>query len=315
MFISEEWGEGVFRYTISNGEYSASVLNLGAILQSFKLKDHDVVLGFDSLDGYRSQTGYMGQVVGPVANRIESGKFNLDGRSYQLELNDNGRNCNHSGSKNFGDEKWKMTGHSDASVTLSLVSEPKGGFDQRLEVMVTYFLTEDGELILDYQIMSDRKCPINITNHAYWHLGEGDARNTLLKFKGNRYVTSDEYLIPTGTASIVGSDYDFTDGRIIGERRDGKYDTCFDLDGILVAEKDGLRLSMRTTMPCFQLYTAEFLSSTLDGKEGHPYAPFEGFALESSYYPNFVNNPDFPGAYIEPGEVYRSTTTYKLEEI
>lgn len=315
MFISEEWGEGVFRYTITNGEYSASVLNLGAILQSFSLKGHDVVLGFDSIDGYRSQTGYMGQVVGPIANRIENGCFDVDGKHYQLHRNENGKTTLHSTAMNFGDRLWKMTGHSDASVTLSLVAKPQGGFDQTFEVMVTYFLTEDGQLILDYQVMSDGKCPINITNHAYFNLGDGDVRDTFLKFPGSKYVETDSDLIARSEVDSIGTDFDFNEAHAIGERRDGKYDTCFSLDGVLVAEKNGLRLSMRTTMPSFQLYTAEFLTSGLNGKGGRPYQAFDGFALESSYYPNFMNVEGFAGEYVEPGKLYRSTTTYKLEEI
>lgn len=315
MFISEDWGEGVYRYTISNGEYSASVLNLGAILQSFRFRDHDVVLGFDSLDGYRSQTGYMGQVVGPIANRIENGSFTVDGKSYQLHRNENGKTTLHSCEMNFGDMKWKMTGHSDASVSLSLVAEPRGGFDQRFEVMATYFLTDDGQLIIDYQVMSDGRCPINITNHAYFNLGDGDVRDTVLTFPGRKYVDVDSDLIAQRECDSIGTDYDFNAPHAIGERKDGKYDTCFSLDGVLVAEKNGLRLSMRTTMPAFQLYTAEFLSSGLDGKNGRPYRAFDGFALESSYYPNFMNRDGFAGAYVEPGVLYRSTTTYKLEEI
>lgn len=315
MFICEDWKDGVSRYTIAVGEYSASVLSLGATLQSFKLRDRDVVLGFDDLEGYASQNAYMGQVVGPVANRIAGACFELDGRKYVLDRND-GKNSLHSGTKNFGAENWMLAGHSDASVTLSLISGPKGGFDQTHEVMATYFLSEDGELTIDYQVTSDRKCPVNVTNHAYFNLGGGDVRNTVLRFSASNYVATDGELIPTGLCGTAGTDFDFSSPHRIGERRNGAYDTCFvlDEDSVLTAEKDGLVLSMRTTLPAFQLYTGEFLSSDLAGKDGRPYGAFDGFAIETSYYPDFVNHPSFEGAYTIAGAIWRATTTYRLEE-
>lgn len=314
--LAEEWKDGVKKITLVNGAYKASVLTRGAILQSFSVNGRDVVTGFDSLEGYMSQTCYMGEVVGPFANRIKDATFIQDGEVYRLEKN-NGENSLHSGSKNFGAQDFQIAGYSASSVTLSLISGPAGGFDQTHEVLVSYFLSEEGALTIDYQVSSDKKCPVNITNHVYFNLGGGDIRKTRIMIPARKYLEVDSSLIPIGERETVGTDFDFTSFHEIGERRGGAYDHCMILEEgkALVCEKDGLRLSMLTDLPAVQLYTGEYLASSEKGKHGSTYSAFEGFALESENYPDFVNRPEFPGAWTLPGGIYRSTTTYILEEI
>lgn len=315
MFVEKNWDEGVMHYTITAGSYTVGIISLGASLQSYKYKDTDVVLGFDNTHAYKAQDCFIGQIVGPFANRIKDATFKLDGKTYNLDKNDN-ENSLHSGSKNFGIDNWSLKDHSDNSVTLALVSTPKGGFDQTHNVEVKYTLNCEGELAIEYKMTSDKKTPVNLTNHAYFNLGGGDVRESYVQFTSSKYIAVDKLLIPTDVADSTDTIYDFNKKTQIFARNNGQYDNCFILEkGSVVIENNGLRLSMTTDLPAFQLYTGIVLKTDLPGKEGKPYKNFDGFALESSYYPDFVNRPEFPGAYINPGETYYSRTVYKLEKI
>lgn len=315
MFIKELWEDEVEHYTITSGDYSVGIISFGAILQSFKFKDTDIVLGFDNFSGYKTQTAHLGQIVGPVANRIKNATFMLDGRKYELDKNNNG-NSLHSGSKNFGDHNWKLKTHTEQSVALELVSEPQGGFDQTHEVEIEYSINETGELKLAYSIKTDKKCPVNLTNHAYFNLGGGDIRNSTVYFNSEKYIAVDDELIPTEIKHTENTVFDFRNPRKIGDMNNGNYDTCFILEkGSVTVENNGLRLTMTTDLPAFQLYTGIRLQTPEKGKSGRAYTHYDGFAIESSYYPDFVNRPDFAGHIQEPGETYRTTTIYKLEKL
>ena len=317
MVKKEELDGKRYRITITKGAYSASILTQGAILNKFTLEGKNAVLGFDDWKAYVNAPSYMGQVVGPVANRIEGASFSMDGCDYVLEKN-NGENNLHSGSRNYGNENFEIVGSSDDSVTLALLSSESAGFPGNHEVLVTYFLTEDGILTIDYQVRSDKKCPVSITNHTYFNLnGGGDIRSHKIKIDSSSYVDVKDDLIPTDVKESKGSDFDFTSFKEIGERRNGAYDHCFILndEGKVVVESGDRRLTMRTTMPSVQLYTGEFLSSDFSAYDNIPVCPFMGFCLESEYYPNFVNRKDFLGSYLVPNVTWKSTTSYALEKI
>ncbi len=310
-------GEGRKKITVSKGEYSVSILTQGAILNKFTLDGKDAVLGYEDWRAYVGCSTYMGALVGPIANRVKDASFIVDGVTYNLEKN-NGNNCLHSGSRNYGNENFEMVGCSDSSVTLALISKESAGIPGNHEVMVTYLLQEDGTLTLNYSVRSDRKCPVNITNHAYFNLnGCGDIRKHRIRIDAPEYVEVDENLIPVKLEKTEGSDFDFTDFHEIGERRDGAYDNCFalSLDGCAVAEAGDRRLTMRTTMPGVQLYTGGFLNSRYKGHGGMGITPYCGFALETEYYPDFMNHEGFAGCYLEPGLTWTSTTSYRLERI
>ena len=314
MFSKVPFPGGGEKLSIKRGEYEFSVLTFGAILHSFSHNDHNVVLGYDSLDGYKGSSSHMGEVVGPYANRIKNATFEMDGEVFNLEKND-GENSLHSGSKNFGQEMWSLAGRSDSSITLSLVSPEKGGWPGVHEVMVMYYLSQEGDLTIDYSLESDKKCPFSMTNHAYFNLyGKGDARRHMLTIPAEKYIDVDSSLIPVGIKSVAGTDFDFRKSTMIGQRRDGKYDNAFILsdDAPVVLENEEYILRMRTSAPAVQLYTGEYLE-----KEGNPEAwcdvgKFGGVCLESEYYPDFPNHGDYSGAYSIPGLVSRLTTTYRL---
>ena len=309
--------EGRKRICITVGSYSFSVLTQGAVLNRFTLDGKNAILGFDDYKAYIHAPSYMGQVVGPVANRIAAASYTMDGHVYSLDKND-GENNLHSGARNYGDDVFEIAGLSDSSVTLALLSKESEGLPGNHEVMVTYLLSSDGTLTIDYQVRSDKKCPVNVTNHTYFNLlGGGDIREHLVKIDAEEYVRVDDTLIPVSIDKVEGTDFDFRTPHRIGERRNGVYDHCFclSLEGGVVVEAGDRRLTMKTTMPGVQLYTGEFLSSDYKAYDSIPVGPFMGFCLESEYYPDFVNHPLFKGSYLTPGLTWRSTTSYKLERL
>lgn len=317
MVETLDLGEGRKRITVRRGGYTFSVLTQGAILNRFTLDGRNAILGFDDYKAYIHAPSYMGQVVGPVANRIKGASFQMDGKEYLLDKNDK-ENCLHSGSRNYGDELFEIAGLSDDSVTLALISKESAGFPGNHEVMVTYLLSDDGTLTIDYQIRSDKRCPVSVTNHTYFNLnGGGDIRDHVLRLDAQEYLRVDDDLIPVSVDKVEGTDFDFRIPSRIGERRGGAYDHCFslDLDGAIVVESSDLRLTCRTSMPAVQLYTGEFLSSEYSAYDGIPVGPFMGFCLESEYYPDFVNHPNYKGCYLEPGLTWRASTSYRLERI
>lgn len=302
-------GEKVERISFRNGRFHFSVLTFGAVLHSFGFDDVDVVLSHESLAGYEGDDSYMGEVVGPYANRIADGSFTLDGRTYILDKNNNGNNL-HSGSACFGQRVWSVIGIGESSVTLS-VSTPSGlgGFPGSHECTVTYLLSSDGSLVLDYTVSSDKKCPVSVTNHSYFNLnGIGsDVRNHVLTVPADSYVAVDGRLIPTGVVPVDGTDFDFRAPHAIGERRNGAYDNtfCIEKGKRILAEGDKAAMEVWTTEPGVQIYTGEFLSGD--------HEPFSGVCFESGRYPDTPNNPGFPQAYSESGKPYRTTTEFRLE--
>ena len=302
-------GEKVERISFRNGRFHFSVLTFGAVLHSFGFDDVDVVLSHESLAGYEGDDSYMGEVVGPYANRIADGSFTLDGKTYILDKNNNGNNL-HSGSACFGQRMWSVIGIGESSVTLS-VSTPSGlgGFPGSHECTVTYLLSSDGSRVLDYTVSSDKKCPVSVTNHSYFNLNgiRSDVRNHVLTVPADSYVAVDGRLIPKGVVPVDGTDFDFRAPHAIGERRNGAYDNtfCIEKGKRILAEGDKAAMEVWTTEPGVQIYTGEFLSGD--------HEPFSGVCFESGRYPDTPNNPGFPQAYSESGKPYRTTTEFRLE--
>lgn len=300
-------GKDINLLTIRNGEFKVSILTFGATLYYYGTDDLNIVLNHERLEDYFDDPSYMGEVVGPVANRIAKGRFSLDGVDYRLDIN-NGPNNLHSGSACFGQKLWSVIGVGDSSVTLSLHTEDGlGGFPGSHDVRVTYSLDEDGSLTLYYQVSSDKKCPVAITNHAYFNLdGGGDIRSTSLLIESDMYVAVDESLIPVSINKVLDSDFDFTASREIGLYRDGKYDNTFILrkNGQIKAVGEKAWLLCKTSEPGVQLYTGEYL-------EGD-HETFSGFCLETGRYPDTPNQESFPKAYTSSTEEYVSITTYKM---
>ncbi|POX49831.1 aldose epimerase family protein [Streptomyces sp. Ru72] len=308
-------GTAVHRWTLERGGVRVRVLSYGGIVQSAEVPDRegsraDVVLGFRDLDGYlRHPEPYLGALVGRYANRIAGARFPLDGRTYALEPN-NGPNSLHGGSRGFDKRVWDVE-PVEHGVRLSRVS-PHGeeGFPGRLEVSATYTLDADGALRIVYEAVTDAPTVVNLTNHSYWNLeGSGNAGGHELSIAASRYTPVDADLIPTGALETVeGSRFEFRESRKVGSG----YDHNFVLDkGVtrtpvevaqLHAPASGRLLTVSTTEPGLQLYTADHL--------GAPFAPGDGIALETQHFPDSPNRPDFPSTRLRPGEVYRSETVY-----
>ncbi|MFF0699339.1 aldose epimerase family protein [Streptomyces tendae] len=308
-------GTPVHRWTLERAGVRVRVLSYGGIVQSVEVPDRDghpadVVLGFADLDGYVAHPEpYFGALIGRYANRIAGGRFPLDGRTYALAPNE-GPNTLHGGSRGFDKRVWDVSAVEEG-VRLSRVS-PHGeeGFPGRLEMSVTYTLDGSGALRIVYEAVTDAPTVLNPTNHSYFNLsGSGHAGGHELRLAASRITPVDAGLIPTGGLDdVTDTRFDFRRARKVGSG----YDHNFVLDkGVTgtaeeVAElydpASGRVLTMATTEPGLQLYTADHL--------GEPFAPGDGIALETQHFPDSPNRPGFPSTVLRPGEVFRSETVY-----
>lgn len=343
-------GRPVRLYTLDNGRgLRAEISDYGATIVRLLSPDRagrvaDVTLGFKDAAAYAAHTSYFGCVVGRVGNRIAGGRFNLDGREYVLARNNSpaGRPCClHGGIKGFDRALWsaeELTLSGAPALRLRHRS-PDGdeGFPGNLEVSVTYCVTADKALRLDYEARTDRATPVALTNHVYFNLageGAGDVLGHRARFHASRYTPVDAGLIPLGRlAPVAGTPLDFSEPTPIGAgiedsheqlRFGSGYDHNLVVDHptwppaapTLAAEVhdpvSGRTLETFTTEPGMQFYTGNFLDGTLVGKSGRPYGRRHGFCLETQHFPDSVNQPAFPSVILRPGATLRSTTIYRL---
>ena len=322
-------------FTLTNAlGMSAAVTDYGALLVSLQAADRDgrlgeITLGFDALDGYLGKHPYFGATVGRYANRIGAARFALDGNEVRLAAN-NGENHLHGGVVGFDRVLWEADMFEEdgtAGVCFSRVS-PDGeeGYPGNLQVTTTYTLTDMDELRLDFEAMTDRATPVNLTNHAYFNLrGRGDILGHRLQIAASRYTPVNAALIPTGKlARVAGTALDFTTPHTVGERFaavPGGYDHNFVLDRKADGElfcaarveepESGRVLEVFTTDPGIQFYTGNFLDGTLAGREGVRYRPQAGFCLEPQKFPDSPNQPAFPNSILRPGEMYLHTILFR----
>ena len=332
-------GREVFSYYLDNGKgVKAEIMSYGAIIKSLLVQDKngdykDVVLGRDTLEEYFCNNGYFGAAVGRHANRIYRGKFKIGNIEYTASIN-NGNNSLHGGVKGFDKYVWDTEVQND---TLEMtITSPDGdeGFPGNLQVKVTYTLTENNGLLINYKAVSDRDTVVNLTNHSYFNLngaGNGDILGHTLQINSDSFTPTDAELIPTGEISPVkGTAMDFNSPKTIG--RDiknneqplllaGGYDHNYilgaDREMKLAAEaegdKSGIVMKVYTDKPGIQLYTGNFLDGSRKGKGGIYYQKNYGFCLETQYYPDSPNNPQFPSCVLTPDKTYNYTTIYKFE--
>lgn len=309
----------VEKITISDGRCEVSILTLGAIIQSFKYKLSDgsireIVSGSDYLESYVDDSTYKGQIVAPFANRIRNAAFILKDKKYNLEKN-NGKNNLHSGSANCGYDVWNVLFHTPNGVVLNTSTKDlNGGFPGNIGVTVKYTLSND-TLSINYTMSSDCDCVINPTNHAYFNLnGENrDAREQSIMIDADRYTRTNDELIPL-SVDLVDDDYDFRVMRKINEKRDGKYDTCYELNSgrAAILRGDDLEMVVTTDRPCLQLYTGEFFDSRLPRGNGKAFA---ALALETSAHVDSMNSGRAEEVMLKKGEIFRSITSYSLKEL
>jgi aldose 1-epimerase len=327
-------------YTLTNAHgVEMRVITYGGIITSLKVPDRaghfgDVVLGFDTLDGYLKDPPYFGALIGRYGNRIAKGQFTLGGKSYKLATN-NGPNHLHGGVKGFDKVVWDAVPGDDAkgiSVTLSRTS-PDGeeGYPGNLHATVRYTLTDKNELAIDYRATTDAATPVNLTQHSYFNLADtaDDILGHELTIDGSRYTPVDATLIPTGElAAVEGTPFDFRKATAIGARiavdnvqlkNGGGYDHNWVLDrrgsGLLPAArlvdpKSGRTLEVATTEPGLQFYSGNFLDGTITGKGGRVYRQRTGLCLETQHFPDSPNHPNFPSTTVRPGQTYSSQTVF-----
>jgi aldose 1-epimerase len=336
-------GEQVTVYTLTNAKgVEARILDLGGRIQSLKVPDRkgtlgDVVLGFETVDGYLSGNPYFGAIVGRYGNRIAKGHFTLDGKEYTLPIN-NGANALHGGIKGFDKQVWKAKpseAKDGPTLTLTYVSKDgEEGYPGTLTATVTYTLTNTNELRIHYLATTDKPTVLNLTNHSYFNLkgqGNGDILGHVLTLNADGFTPVDSGLIPTGEIRTVGgTPFDFRKPMKIGDRIDaadeqikfgGGYDHNFVLNGKAGTLRQAARVSdpetgrvmeVLTTEPGVQFYTGNFLDGTLTGKGGKVYQKRYGFCLETQHYPDSPNKPNFPSTVLKPGAKYDTTTVFRF---
>ena len=308
----------------------------------------DVTLGWNTAAEYEKFGFSMGTLIGRYGNRIAGGRFTLDGKAYQLPVNENKttsatrRHCNlHGGPDGWDTKIWKTRLFRDGDtpgIELSLVS-PDGdmGFPATMNCKVTYRVRPDNVWTVDYEATTDKPTVLNLTHHSYWNLaGEasGDVLSQELQIFADQYSQTDAGLIPTRNAPVKGTGFDFTEPRAIGAMAgwmakqpelaamDNWYDHNFVLRGRIgelhqaATMRDpvsGRRLDIWTTEPCMQMYGAQNMDGTLPAKAaGRKYPQYAGVALETQHYPDSPNRPDFPSTVLRPGETFRSHTEYRF---
>jgi len=334
-------GRAITLYTLTNSHgMEVRAMNYGGIIVSIRVPDRneqfaDVVLGHETLDGYRPNPPFFGAIVGRYANRIANGTFKLDGETYTLPKND-GPNTLHGGDKGFDKAVWDaepLKGRT--GVAFSYFSKNGDeGFPGNLRVKVTYTLTNANALDIDYEATTDKATPINLSNHSYFNLkgeGNGDILDHEIMINADRFTPVNKNLIPTGELRPVkGTPLDFTTPTKIGARIDDNYDQLvlahgYDHNFVINRQGGGLVLAARvyepttgrtlevsTTQPGVQFYTGNFLDGTITGKQGHVYKRRYGFCLETQHFPDSPNHPSFPSTILRPGETFREKTVFKF---
>ncbi|MBZ5575095.1 MAG: galactose mutarotase [Acidobacteriia bacterium] len=334
-------GAAVSIYKLTNrAGVEARITTYGGILVSLKTPDRrgvlaDVVLGFDSVEGYQANPGpFFGALIGRYANRIGHARFTLNGVAYQLDKND-GENTLHGGARGFDKRVWTARELPDGGLELTYLSKDgEEGFPGNLKATAAYHLTDANELRIDYAATTDKLTVVNLTNHSYFNLkgaGSGDILDHRLMLDADRFTPVDAGLIPTGELrSVIRTPFDFRSLTAIGSRIEQNdeqlklghgYDHNWVLDrvgaGLALAARveelsSGRVLEVLTTQPGIQFYTGNFLDGTIRGKGGKVYGHRSGFALETQHFPDSPNQPKFPSAELKPGQTYRSTTVFRF---
>ncbi|SDO20128.1 aldose 1-epimerase [Streptomyces sp. cf386] len=336
-------GTKVYSWSLANGGTRMKVLSYGGIVQSLEIPDRrgrlaNVSLGFDNIEDYVAKSPYFGALIGRYGNRIGKGQFSIDGKAYQVNVND-GVHSLHGGAKGFDKHVWDIepfTKGSDVGLYLYYTSvDGEMGYPGTLKVKVTYTLTRHGDWRIDYEATTDKATVVNLTSHVYWNLageGSGTIENHELKIAASRYTPVDSGLIPTGEpAPVAGTPFDFRRTKAIGEDlREANQQLLYGkgIDHNWVLDKgisprpewiatlkdpsSGRTLRMATTEPGLQFYSGNFLDGTLVGPSGRTYRQGDALCLETQHFPDSPNKPAFPSTLLRPGQTYRSTTVHSF---
>ncbi len=342
IFGTTPSGEVVTEFTLTNLQgLEMKVIDYGCTITSLQVPDRngvigDIVLGYDTLEGYLQSDAYLGCVVGRFANRIAHGKFLLEGKEYTLATNLPPHHL-HGGVKNFSKTIWtaeELISEDGVGVLFTHLS-PDGdeGYPGNLQVDVKYFLGDDNTLSFEYHATTDKTTIINLTQHTYFNLNSAETNilGHTLMIDADHFLPADETMIPTGEKRKVdGTPFDFRNPKIVGRDIDADdsqliighgYDHCFVIrDDVNVMRhaatlddaQSGRRMEVYTTEPGVQLYTANFLNSKLRGKSNTTLKQRAGLCLETQHFPDSPNHPGFPSVVLRPGEKYDSKTLLKF---
>lgn len=344
----QEWGkldgEAINLYTINNANgIEVTIANFGAAIQSIITPDKsgkyaDVVLGYDSLQGYENDDFYIGTIVGRYANRIARGNVEINGKKYQLTTKEGGFH-HHGGKVGFNKKLWKDRLYADADslgVQLTYLSaDGEEGFPGNLTATVTYTLNDANQLSVDYKAITDKPTILNLTQHTYFNLA-GHNKGAIL---GHELMLPHQYYLPVNSmqvpkgkpGKVKDTPFDFTHFKTIGRDINNAnkqlelsygYDHSWVIkqersDELVLAAKvvepeSGRKLNVYTTEPAIHLYTGNFLNGS-PGKDNSPYSFREGFCLETQNYPDSPNHPDFPSSILNPGETFSSKTVFEFD--
>ena len=334
-------GQTVDLYTLTNRPgMTVKITNYGGRIVSIIAPDRqgrmaDIVLGFDTLEGYLGNNPYFGALIGRYANRIGDARFTLDGKVYHLPAND-GQNCLHGGPHGFDRQVWKARELPGASPALELTyfsKDGEEGFPGDLSVKVVYTLSDNNELKIAYSATTDADTVINLTNHSYFNLdgqGSGDILKQEIMINADRFTPVGPTLIPTGqTESVAGTPLDFRKMTPIGAHIDENYPQLryakgYDFNYVLdhkgpkmlaaraVDPVSGRELEVFTTEPAIQFYTGNFLDGTIHGKNFQVYGRRSAFTLETQHFPDSPNHANFPSTELKAGQTYHQTTIFKF---
>jgi len=336
-------GDAVDIYTLRNTRGAeARITNYGGLVVSLKVPDRDgkpgdVVLGYDNLKAYIKATPYFGALIGRYGNRIKEGRFELDGKTYRLAIN-NPPNALHGGLKGFDKVVWSAkpaVTRNGPSLTLTRVSKDgEEGYPGNLTVTAVYTLTNKNELRIDYTARTDKATVINLTHHSYFNLagaGSGDILGHELTIKADKFTPIGKTFIPTGELRPVkGTAFDFQKAATIGSRITNqdeqlKFGLGYDHNWVInkppgklavVAKvhepKSGRTMEVLSTEPGLQFYSGNFLDGTNVGKGGEVYRYRNGFVMEPQHFPDSPNKPEFPSVVLRPGQTYKNTIIYKF---
>ena len=322
-------------YTLTNAAgMNVRIADIGASILELHVPDRDgqfddVVLGFDTIEQYKNNEPSFGCCVGRYAGRIAHGRFSIDGSDYRLATRGDGHHL-HGGDAGFSSIEFRVT-ETDAALVFETVS-PDGdeGYPGELSVTVTYTLTDDNAVVIEYRATTDKPTVLNLTNHSYFNLrghADGDVLDHVLSIAADHVLACDADNIPTGRIDdVVGSSLDFRAPQRIGSRIPG---ALYQLDHSFVTADDmldtraevarlrepasGRVMIVETTEPSVQVFTPDKMSFAGPAKQQARYAPYGAICIEAQHFPNSPNEPSFPSTLLRPGDVFRSSTCYRFE--
>ena len=342
-FHTEIEGKKTDLYLLKNDKIQVYITNYGGRIVNLLTPDSkgvmgDVVLGFKTIaDYHKAKTPYHGCLIGRYGNRIAQGKFELDGTTYQLPINNNVNHL-HGGPDGFHNQVWEVVSADENSIVMTYLSKDgEMGYPGNLSVEVTYTINDKNELRIAYKATTDKATPVNLTNHAFFNLAgeaKGSINDHLLMINANHFTPIDKSLIPLGEIrSVEGSPFDFRKAKTIGRdlnqqdsdtqlSRGGGYDHNFVLNkesqgsmslaARVVDPKSGRQMDVFTEEPGIQFYGGNFMDGSDVGKYGTKFKYRASFALETQHFPDSPNQPSFPSTILNPGETYQTKSIYRF---